>query len=335
MKVIVTYWASLGSQPPILGNTMGFRDAGIETEFIPLHRLTVKHLDNADLFFTPSPLQLINYDPDIFTVLQMGGRVEFPNLNKAIEHAELVTMLDPNLYLWLKEQGIILDWKKIKLVPNGLHYQLFTPKTKPESDKFKVLTAKIGGTNKPGTNFIKVAENVHKKGYKQIVFESPVQDPYRTKWSKHINPLKHRPYYKMPALYHQADVYLNVPQEEVLPNSIYEAFMSGLPTVVKTPDHTIGRTQTVPTKYINDMKKDFGTPIDEFDEYWREFYETGDHYLRGETLDQVADWIIYLYENRDERKKYGERAQEWTTRLSWTWKAKCELLINLSGGINP
>jgi len=129
LKILVTYWASLGSQCPILGNTTGFREAGIETEFVPMHKLTEHHFIGVDLFFTPSPRLLINYDPKVFTILQMGGRVTFQNLDRAIDHAELVTMLDPNLYLWFKEQGITLDWKKIKLVPNGLHYQLFTTLT--------------------------------------------------------------------------------------------------------------------------------------------------------------------------------------------------------------
>jgi len=193
------------------------------------------------------------------------------------------------------------------------------------------LTAKIGGTNKPGTNFIKVAKRVHEKGYtqKQIMFTAPVQDPYRTKWSKHIKPLKQRPYYKMPQLYQQADVYLNVPQEEVLPNSVFEAFMTGLPTVVKIPEHTIGRTQTLHVTYISDMKKDFGISVEAFDEVWKEKYETGDHYIKGTTIEEVADWIIYLYENRDECKKYGRRAYEWTTKLNYTWKDKAKLLLRL------
>jgi len=317
MKMILTYWQSLGSQAPILGNTRGFREAGVEVEFIPIHRLNINHFKDADLFFTPSPLQLLRFDPPCFTVLQMGGRVSFPNLNRAIEHAELVTMLDPNLYIWFKSQGIELDWSKIRLVPNGLHYDLFKPKRDVEHNGFKVLTAKIGGTAKPGTNFIKVAEKVHEKGYRQIRFMAPVQDIYRTRWSNHIRPLKSRPYYKMPQLYQEADVYLNVPKEEVLPNSVFESFMTGLPTVVGTFTHSIGRIQTIPTSKLEEMKRDFGLSIDVFHEKWSRFYDRGDHYLKGSTIDEVADIIIRLYEDQVERFRYGIRASLWAKTLSW------------------
>jgi len=334
MKVLITYWSfGVGNQCPILGNTRGFREAGVEVEFIPIHRLRINHFKDADLFFTPSPLQLLKFDPPCFTVLQMGGRVDFPGLNRAVEHAELVTMLDPNLYIWFKEKGIELDWNKIRLVPNGLHYDLFKPKPPSLEEKretMKVLTAKIGGTAKPGTNFIKVAEKVHEKGYKQIRFMAPVQDIYRTKWSNHIRPLKSRPYYKMPQLYREADVYLNVPKEEVLPNSIFESFMTGLPTVVGTFTHSIGRIQTVPTSRLEEMKRDFGLSIDEFHEKWSRHYDKGDHYLKGSTIDEVANKIIHLYENPSERFKYGMRALLWAETLNWTWKMKAELILKLA-----
>jgi len=333
MKVLMTYWSfGVGNQCPILGNTRGFRELGVEVEFIPIHRLNINHFKNVDLFFTPSPFQLSVFDPPCFTVLQMGGRVSFLGLDKAVEHAELVTILDPNLYMWFKSQGVELDWDKIRLVPNGLHYDLFKPKPSDPEEKretMNVLTAKIGGTAKPGTNFIKVAEKVHGKGYRQIRFMAPVQNIRMAKWSSHIRPLKSRPYYKMPQLYREADVYLNVPKEEVLPNSVFESFMTGLPTVVGTFTHSIGRIQTIPTSKLEEMKQDFGLPIEEFHEKWSRFYDRGDHYLKGSTIDEVADLIIRLYENPSERFKYGMRARLWAETFSWTWKMKAELILKL------
>lgn len=340
MKIRVLYWPSLGAGSPILGNVRGFQHFG-DVEFHPIYRPINKKLLNegADLLFLPDFEIVLRIVPELFTVLQMGGRGPaqawqvgiFNQLHYIVEQAEVVTMLDTNLYRWLKKKKKPWKWKRVHLVPNGLHYDLFQPdRPNPPKKDFIVLTPKIGGPAKPGINIAMVANKVHEKGYKNIKFIAPVQNPEAYAPSQDITPIEPRPYYKMVELYQKADIVLNIPMEEVLPNSVFEAFMCAKPLIITKETVCIGDIQTVATSHLEKMKKDFGMNIEDFNKKWSRKYWTGTHFLAAEKLKEIPDLIIELYENPDLRRKIGREGREWSLKLNYTWKDKCKILLDLA-----
>jgi len=335
----VSFWSGLGGQSPVLGNVRGFQHFG-DVEFVPCEQVQEHHLrEGADLLFTPDIILIKNRAPEIFTILQMGGRGAleywatgvFDNLYKVGNNADIVTMLDINLYNFLLTKNQPWEWSRFFLVPNGLHYDMFSPKKsedRKDKDKIIVLMGKVGGVGKLGYDILKVGSRLKQAGYlDRIQLIGPVQLGYIP--SRVWIPIESRPLYKMPQLYQSVDVFLNVPEYEVLPNTIFEAFLTGLPVVV-SKGTSIGRIQTVPTKHLDKMRKDFGTSVDYFDDTWASYYEEGDHYLQGETVDEVTNHLITLYENPDLREKIGRKGREWALKLNWTWKDKCKLLLDLA-----
>ena len=346
MKIRVLYWPMLGSQAAILGNVQGFQHFG-DVEFVPLGRkgdfrhVKGRDLDqDADLILIPDFSIIMVKAPSLFTVLQFGGRgpVEhwqmgsFDILHRVTDYAEVVTILDTNLYCWLREKKQPWKWNQFHMIPNGLHYDLFKPEKTNSEKEFTVLAPKIGGPMKSGYSFANVAHHVHKRGYKNIRFIAPVQYYQAYVQSQDIIPLESMPYYKMPRLYQEADLVLNIPPQEVLPNSAFEAFLCAKPyIVVKNPKVTcIANIQTVATRYLKQMKSDFGASVNSFHETWKDKYWSGNHFLWANAIDKIPDLIIKLYEHPDLREKTGARAREWASKINWTWKDKCHHILELA-----
>lgn len=339
MKVRVAFWGGLGGQSPSLGNVRGFRHFADEVEYLPCEKVQARHINQgADIFFTPDIRMIKNNDPGLFTIVQMGGRGSeqmwrmgaFNDLYKLTEHAEVVTMLDTNLLHYLKTKGQPWEWSKVFLVPNGMHYDLFKHGRIPH-DQFTVLLGKVGGVGKAGYDAARVAALIEKEGYgDKIRLIAPVQSQGYVA-SPYWMPVEPRPFYKMPRLYQSADVFLNVPEVEVLPNTIFEAFQTGLPVVV-SKGSSIARLQTVPRERVMEMRADFGMPVEYFEEKWSPLYDAGEgeHYLQGEDPRDITRLIIHLYEHPDLRKQLGENAHEWTEKLDWTFQNKCGLLLKLA-----
>jgi len=339
MKIRVSFWSGLGGQSPTLGNVRGFQHFG-DVEYIPCENTKAHDINQgADLFFTPNIQLIQSVDPRLFTILQMGGQGSsemwrmglFNSLYSVTDHAEVVTMLDTNLLHFLRAKDQPWNWKKVFLVPNGMHYDMFRPpEQKRKGEFFTGFMGKLGGVGKAGYDVAKVAAAVKNKGYSdRIRLVAPIQTQYIA--SPDWIPIEPLPFYKMPQQYQQADIYLNVPEEEVLPNTIFEAFLTGLPVVV-SGGTSIARLQTVPAKYLGKMRADFGTSVDYFDEEWKPHYDEGEseHYLQGEDMEDVAKQIILLYENPDLREKLGAASREWALKLDWSFHDKCKLLMKLA-----
>jgi len=348
MKIRVLYWPMLGSQAAVLGNVQGFQHFA-DVEFRPIQRkgdfksLRGRDLDSdADLIFIPDFSIIMVKAPSLFTVLQLGGRGpaeywkmrSFDLLHRVTDYAEVVTILDTNLYSWLKEKKQPWKWNLFHIVPNGLHYSLFAPpiEKKEKSDDFTVLAPKIGGPMKSGYMFANVAHQVHVKGYKNIKFIAPVQYYDSYVQSQDIMPLEPKPYYKMSRLYNSADLILNIPPQEVLPNSAFEAFLCGKPYLtINNPQSTgIGNIQTVAIRYLEQMRNDFGISVDTFHEIWKDKYWTGDHFMWVKSAEEIVTKVIELYEHPDLREKVCAKAREWALKFNWSWKDKCRLILELA-----
>lgn len=345
MKIRVLYWPYLGSQAAVLGNVRGFQHFG-DVEFIAMSTgggPTVRERDissGADLVFIPDFSIVLSSVPHLFAVLQFGGRGPaqlwrlgaFNGLHRVSDSVELITILDTNLHQWLTTKKQPWRWDTFHLVPNGLHYDLFQyPPKEPEKELFTVLAPKIGAPAKTGASFANVAHIVHNKGYRNIRFVAPVQNVTHYLVSRDIIPIEPVLFYKMPKLYQMCDVVLNIPPEEVLPNSAFEAFLSAKPFIVLNDGLStcIGDIQTVATQYIDKMKTDFGTSVESFHDKWADKFWTGDHFLAGKSYTEVAEIIIDLYEHPDLKEKVGAKAREWSLSLNWTWEDKCKLILDL------
>lgn len=309
----------------LLGNVNGLRVYG-DVEPIQIDKLQGRDLKDIDLFFTnidsmmpPKPNTVFEISSrGVTTLWQLG---QYDRLGYVLRNIKLATILDTGLYRWLKEKKQSWDWSKIKLIPNGLHYDLFQPKAnREEVGVFSVLVPKM----RSGINLIKTVNYVHSRGYTAIRFMvvTSKKIPYAIRGIEILRPC---PFYKMPSLHQQANVILNATDEENLSDMANNAFLSSLPLI--TLSKCIGDLQTVHAKYLTKMRGDLGQSVDWFDEQWRDKYGSGDHYLKGSSIKELGDHIIHLYENPDEEKKLALKGRRWAETLNYTWNDKVDLIM--------
>ena len=323
------------------GNAQAFRSLGHEVQLVTRDFMPYHFHEGADLIFSGIPVLICIMKPTLPTILQAGGygvntvlpggrfMREVRNLTEA---PTFVTVLDPNYYdelrcSWLDKK---VDYDKILMVPNGLPQQLREQPVESgePNPQFTVLNPAGDMRIKRPEKFVEGVKLVEKRGYPiKFKFLSKSRHSYRLpiEWldvdSLDILPVQ--PYAKMVELYNEADVVAPFSYAEILPNTPFEAFHHGKPLVC----NMIGKIQTIPVEDVERAVRDFGMPIAEFDEKWRDRYFTGDHYLQAKTPEDFAEKIIYLYEHEDERKRLSRRSKEWVSYW-WHMESKCELLLD-------
>ncbi|MBA7468142.1 hypothetical protein ES707_03383 [subsurface metagenome] len=302
----------------LLGNVSGFRSYG-DVEPIQIDKLKRKDLEG-DLLFTNIDSMMPPKPNTVFEISSKGDATlwrlgQYDGLSSVLRNIKLATILDTCLYRWLKEKK--QSWGKIKLVPDGLHYDLFQPKAREEVGIFSVLAPKMMS----GINLIKTVNYIHSRGYTAIRFIAVASKkvPYSIRGIEMLRP---RPFYKMPNLY-QANIILNVDEENL--DTANNTFLSSIPLI--TLRECVGDLQTVHMKYLTKMRGDFGQSVDWFDEQWNDKYGSGDHYLKGDSIKELGDHIIHLYENPDEEKELALKGRKWAETLNYTWNDKIDLIM--------
>jgi len=277
--------------------------------------------DFSDIVFSPIPnLDFESIDKPV--IIQFGGygrQLVLPNqgfsddARECLEKANLVTILDPTMFLELDRNGI--DAKTVT-IPNASLPIVIPPENHA---KFRVLcptTDSLGGL-KNLDRFVKAAEIVG--GEENIQFVIPVKsrEIYRNPvdWLgvDNLKIIPHQPYDKMLEWYGRSDVIAPFSSCEVFPQTFLEGCLAGKPLIMDE----MGLIQSVHRKFLEEMEEEYGTKSEKFHERWENQYHSGegDHYLKAESPEELAELVLELYTDEKKRLELGSNSLEWANRF--------------------
>jgi len=307
---------------------MCFSDAGHDVEV----RFDLNENPSADLVFTPIP----GIEVDCPIVTQFGGygtqlcmpeKGFSPLAKKSLEESDLVTILDPNMFLLMEREGLKGETVTI---PNATPPINISPKN---SSRFTVLcptTDPYGGTKRLG-RFVEGAKIVGEEEPK-IEFVMPARS--RRVWRSPIDWLKvenlrilpKQPFDRMLEWYGKSDVIAPFSKAEIFPQTVLEACVAGKPLIVDQ----FGLIQSVHRDFLEEMEGDYGTVSSrEFHERWKNQYHSGegDHYLHAGSAEELAELVLELYADEKRRTELGNNALKWILEF-WKLKDRGERIID-------
>jgi len=275
----------------------------------------------SDVVFSPMPnLNFENIDKPV--IIQFGGygrQLVLPDqgfsddAKECLEKAELVTILDPNMFLELDRNGI--DEKTVT-IPNATPPIAIPPEN---HSKFRVLcptTDPLGGV-KSLDRFVEAARIVGEE--EDIEFVIPVKSRgiYRNSidWLgvDNLRIIPRQPHDRMLEWYGRSDVIAPFSACEIFPQTALEAFLSGKPAIFDE----LGMIQSIHREYLEEIESDFGASSSEFHKKWRNEYGSGegDHYLKAESSEELAELVLELYTDEKRRAELGNNALEWISEF--------------------
>lgn len=334
MKVAITHW-SIGEPPGgasqrIRGDVKGFVEAGHDVDLYyhdELQRLE-ERMEDYDLVSTPYLFADQYHDLDAYEDthhhLQIGGfgnTRKDPNLIKqTVESADSVSVLDPNPALFYADQ-IDLDLQETTLIPNPPNKELFEPQPWDATDAY-IFTPKIGAYHKTGQILQYVAAGNPTHVFEAHVKHIEIVNQYVERWPMNVHLKPPVPFSFMPMRYMGSELVLNAAERETLPNVAYEAMMSGRP-YVSTEDAAAF------IQKIQDLDSDdFGSSVDWFLGEHPDHTDPN-HLVSVEDTERLDMVVGELMDNRDRRKRLGERGVEWVSDVfgEWGWREKAELIV--------
>jgi len=292
-----------------------------------------KDTSGADLVYTPVP-GLKKMDSPLFTqlegygaVLVMPGSKPSPRVKMTFDNSDKVGVIDPNMHMELLRCG--MDQNTLML-PNPIPDIVIPPK---ESQKFTVFypsgcwsikkperiieAARLVGKEEPGIRFVM---SVGSK-----IWHMPLD------WLEldNVDFLPNLSHAKMLEQYAKADIVAPFSAAEILPWTVFEAFIAAKPTIVDV----IGKVQSVHRKYVEELVSWFGVPSRLFHEKWEDKYASGegDHYLHADSAEDLAKLIIELYHDEKRRAELGLHAQQWVDAYKWKPIDKGKKILELMG----
>jgi len=270
--------------------------------------------DFSDVVFSPIPgLNFKSIDKPV--IVQFGGygrQLVLPDqgfsddAEECLKKADLVTVLDPSMFLELRENGID---RETVTIPNA------TPPVTipPESHAgFRVLcptTDSLGGL-KNLDRFVEVAKIVGEEENIQFVIPVKSRGIYRNSvdWLEvdNLKIIPHQPHGKMLEWYGKSDVIAPFSAIEVFPQTFLEGCLAGKPVIMDS----MGLIQSVHREFLEEMEEDYGTKSEKFHERWENRYHSGegDHYLRAESSEEFAELVLELYTDEKKRLELGSNA---------------------------
>jgi len=311
---------------PTRWNERCFSDAGHEVEV----RFDLNKNPNADLVFTPVPgIEvdcLVTQFGGYGTQLCMPERGFSPLAEKSLEESDLVTILDPNMFLLMEQEG--LDGETVTIpnatppinIPpkNSTGFTVLCPTTDPYGgtkrlDRF-VEGAKIVGEEEPKIEFVMPIRS-------RRVWRSPID------WLKveNLRILPRQPFDRMLEWYGKSDVIAPFSKAEIFPQTVLEAYVAGKPLIVDQ----FGLIQSVHRDFLEKMTDDFGMNSSEFYQRWKKEFGSGesDHYLKAGTSKELAELVLELYTDEKRRAELGKNAVEWVDRF-WRPRDRGERIID-------
>jgi len=294
----------------------------------------------SDIVFSPIPnLDFESIDKPV--IVQFGGygrQLVLPDqgfsddARECLEKADLVTILDPTIFLELDKNGI--DEETVT-IPNASPPIVIPPKNHA---KFRVLcptTDSLGGL-KNLDRFVKAAEIVG--GEEDVQFVIPVKsrgiyrDPVDWLGVDNLKIIPHQPHDKMLEWYGKSDVIAPFSEAEVFPQTTLEAYIAGKPLIVDQ----FGLIQSVHRDFLKEMEEDYGTVSSrEFHKRWEDRYHSGesDHYLKAESSEELAELVLELYTDEKRRIDLGNSALDWVNNF-WEPKERGKRIIDCWRGFS-
>jgi len=277
----------------------------------------------SDIVFSPIPnLNLENIDNPV--IVQFGGygrQLVLPDqgfssdAKECLEKADLVTILDPNMFLEMDRNGI--DGETVT-IPNATPPITIPPKNHA---KFRVLcptTDPLEGMKDLG-RFVEATEIVGEEEDIEFVIPTKSRGIYRdpVDWLgvDNLKIIPHQPYDKMLEWYGKSDIIAPFSSCEIHPQTFYEGCLAGKPVIMDS----MGLIQSVHRDFLEEMEEDYGTKSEKFHKRWENRYHSGEgnHYLKAESSEELAELVLELYTDEKRRAELGNNALEWISDDFW------------------
>jgi len=286
----------------------------------------------SDVIFSPIPS--LNFESvDKPVIIQFGGygrQLVLPgqgfsdDAKECLREADLVTILDPNMFLEMDRNGI--DGKSVT-IPNATPPVTIPPKN---HGKFRVLcptTDPLEGMK----NLDRFAEAAEIAGEEDIEFVIPTKsrgiyrDPVDWLGVDNLRVIPHQPHDKMLEWYGKSDVIAPFSSCEIHPQTFYEGCLAGKPIIMDS----MGLIQSVHRDFLEEMEEDYGTESEEFHERWKNRYHSGegDHYLHAGSAEELAELVLELYTDEKRGAELGNNALKWILKF-WELRDRGERIID-------
>jgi len=287
----------------------------------------------SDIVFSPIPnLNFENIDNPV--IVQFGGygrQLVLPdqgfssNTKECLEKADLVTILDPNMFLELDKNGI--DGKTVT-IPNATPPITIPPKNHTKLRVLCPTTDPLEGM-KDLDRFVEAAEIAGEEEDIEFVIPTKSRGIYRdpVDWLG-VNNLKiipRQPHDKMLEWYGRSDVIAPFSSCEIHPQTFYEGCLAGKPVIMDS----MGLIQSVHRDLLEEMIEEFGENSMLFHEGWKGDYGSGegDHYLHAGSAEELAELVLDLYTDEKRRIRLGHNALDWVSRY-WEPRDRGERIID-------
>jgi len=325
MLVTIIWWSGDVSGEATRFNKECFEEAG--------HKVILTNPNLADVVF--SPITNLNFeDINKPVIVQFGGygrQLVLPgrgfsdSAGECLEKADLVTILDPNIFLEMDKSGI--DGETVT-IPNATPPVTIPPKNHA---KFRVLcptTDPLEGM-KNLDRFAEAAKIVGEEEDIEFVIPTKSRGIYRgpTDWLRidNLRIIPRQPHDRMLEWYGKSDIIAPLSSCEIHPQTFYEGCLAGKPLIMDS----MGLTQSVHRDFLEEMEEDYGTESKKFHERWENQYHSGegDHYLHAGSAEELAELVLDLHADEKKRIRLGHNALDWVSRY-WEPKDRGERIID-------
>jgi len=290
--------------------------------------------DFSDAVFSPMPnLNFESIDKPV--IIQFGGygrQLVLPDrgfsddARECLEKADLVTILDPTMFLELDKNGI--DGETVT-IPNATPPIVIPPENHA---KFRLLCPTIDplGGMKDLDRFVEAAEIVGKEEDIEFVIPTKSRGIYRdpVDWLgvDNLKIIPRQPHDKMLEWYGKSDVIAPLSTCEVFPQTFLEGCLAGKPIVMDS----MGLIQSVHRDFLEEIAEDFGINSSEFYQKWRGEFGSGEgnHYLKAKSSEELAELVLELYTDKKKRAELGKNALEWANQF-WEPSSRGEKIIEV------
>lgn len=310
-----------GSQQAVRGNVKALKEAGHDVDLYlgPEMQQLEQRTGEYDVVVLP----FIHYDgiweafEDTHVHLQLGGFPAQPNpaaTQKAIEYADTVSALDPSIVGFYQQQ-ISVDSSEIALIPNAPNRDLFDRQPLDTSDGH-ALVVKLGSANKGATELEQVANHAPEQSFE--VHYTGKDAPSLPDCVTMRPPV---PFSEMPQRYAQARAVLNPSSRDVLPNTFFEAILSGRPYLCRGT--AIGHIQSVPADTLE--TDHWGRSVDWWNDAVGPAVGGGRHFIACDSAEELGTSASMLLDddNSDAREELITAADEWLESWGgWDWESK-------------
>lgn len=328
MNVAIAWWpiTSGGSQQAVRGNVKAFIDAGHDVDVYPGAPMQIlENLgDHHDLLVVP----FIQYDgnweqltEDIHVHLQAGGfpkDIEEEKLARSFEYADTVSVLDPSMLDLYVGEIIDVDYDDIALIPNPPNRDLFERSPREEAGE-RFLASRVGSFQKGDNELHEVANHAPtEEFFAHHVSGAGTDKPRNVTYYPVV------PWTSMPRKYRQAYGIINPCKKDILPNTAFEAFMTGRPYITRAS--AIGHIQAVPPDHLDPTE--FGVSVEEWQDRHGEAVGDGTHFYASQDPAELGNACFEVATDEELWAEMVEAGFEYLDAWEgWGWKEKADTII--------